>query len=355
MKRLMRIGFLIAALNISSSMHATEGKYLPRLELYTSQNGPGLAYAVLKDGKAIESGAAGFADRASGTLNAQNSLFNIASNSKQFTAMAIMLLEQAGKVSLDDPVRKFIPELPDYAKDLKIKHLVYHTSGLPDYMSICMADGAPVTNRSVVDFLKKESKLDFPSGTRFGYSNTGYVVLSEVVQRASGVTFPEFVQREIFDKLGMAETRVVKAGDKRPYPNQSFGYGEWPFFDLMNEEPCDYILGDGGIYTSVQDYQKWLMALSKPGFLPKASLGKLFTAGTLNSGEAVPYAYGWVIDKFNGNPRVWHNGSWTGYKSFTAYIPAKGIWVMVLSNYVNMPVEGIAEDLLVKHTSPAKN
>ena len=354
MNRLVFIGSFIAAIINSSSLLAANGKYLSRLEFYTSQNGPGLAYAVLKDGKSIESGAAGFADRASGTLNAQHSLFNIASNSKQFTAMSIMLLEQTRKVSLEDPVRKFIPELPDYAKDVKVKHLVYHTSGLPDYMSICKATG-PVTNQTVVDFLKNESKLDFQAGTRHEYSNTGYVLLSEVVQRASGATFPDFVHRQIFDKLGMTDTRIVKVGDKRPYLNQSSGYGEWPFFDLMNEVQCDYVFGDGGVYTTVQDYQKWLVALTKPGFLPEASLTKLLTAGTLDSGDSVPYAYGWGLDEFGGNPMIAHSGSWTGYKSVAAYIPAKGVWVIVLSNYRNMPVWGVAEDLLAKHVAPANH
>lgn len=277
---------------ISTSIFASENSHLSRLELYTSQQGPGLAYAVLRDGNAIESGAAGYADRTSVTLNGQSSLFNIASNSKQFTAMSIMLLELAGKISLEDPVRKFIPELPTYAENVKIKHLVYHTSGLPDYMSICSATG-PVTNQSVIDFLKSASQVDFPAGTRHEYSNTGYVILSEVVQRASGTSFPDFVQNQIFNKLGMTSSRIVKIGDQRPYPNQASGYGEWPFFNLMNDVPCDYVFGDGGVYTSIEDYQKWLVALSKPGFLSEASLAKLFTAGTLDSGDAIPYAYGW--------------------------------------------------------------
>jgi CubicO group peptidase (beta-lactamase class C family) len=347
MSRLCFVSPIIVTLFLSSGAFADDG-YLSRLGLYTSQNGPGLAFAVLSNGKTIDSGSVGFADRASGVLNAQNSLFNIASNSKQFTAMAIMLLERDGKVALDDLVSKFIPELPDYAKDIKVRHLVYHTSGLRDYMSICRAT-APVQNAEVISFLRSETKLLFTAGSEHEYSNTGYVLLSEIVQRAAGMTFPNYIQSQIFDKLGMADSRVVNLGDRRPFPNQSSGYGEWPFFNVMNEVPCDYIFGDGGIYTSVQDYSKWLVALSKPGFLSEALLTKLFTAGTLDSGESLRYAYGWGLDDFDGNPMIAHSGSWTGYKSVAAILPQKGIIVIVLSNYRNIPIWGVADELLGKH------
>ena len=262
--------------------------------------------------------------------------------------MAIMLLERDGTVALDDLVSKFIPELPEYAKDLKVRHLVYHTSGLPDYMSICRAT-APVQNAEVINFLRSEKKLLFTAGSEHEYSNTGYVLLSEIVQPASGMTFPSFIQSQIFDKLGMTNSRVVKIGERRPFPNQASGYGEWPFFNLMNEVPCDYIYGDGGIYTSVEDYYKWLVALSKPGFLSEALLTKWFTAGTLDSGESVRYAYGWGLDDFDGIPMIAHSGSWTGYKSVAAIMPQKNIIVIVLSNYRNIPIWGIADELLGKH------
>lgn len=324
--------------------------YVPRLALYTEAKGPGLSYVILKDGVQVESGAAGFAERATSRLNDQTTLFNIASNSKQFTAAAALLLEQAGKLDLEAPVSRYLPELPGYAKDVKVKHLVFHTSGLPDYMSICDTTTAEVTNADVVAHLATHAQLDFPAGTRHEYSNTGYVLLSEVVQRASGVPFPAFLQREIFDKLGMTATKVLKPGDKRPYEGQAFSYGAWPFLDLKADVPCDFIYGDGGIFTSTSDYQKWTRALSKPGALfNQTLLDKMFTSGTLDSGEPVNYGFGWGLDKLNGEPMIHHSGSWNGYRSTVAYLPGKQLWAILLCNYAEVPRWEIVDELFKKH------
>lgn len=308
-------------------------------EAYNRKGGPGFAAMVIKDGKVIYQKGFGLASVKAATRITPSTNFNLASNSKQFTAMAILLLEQAKKLSPDDPLSKFIPEIPDYMKPIRIRHLLYHTSGLPDYMEVC-SEKAKVYNADILNALRKKDKLLFPPGSRYEYSNSGYVLLSEVVQRAAGKPFPDFIQDEIFQKLGMKNSLVMSDKNEAKLARRALGYKEWPYLTENDASPCNYNFGDGGIYTSLEDYYRWATFIEHPQVLLKPEFQKKFLeSGKTNSDESTAYAYGWRTTDYNGQKMIQHSGAWLGSRSYVGFIPEKHLWVVILSNY-----EGISLD-----------
>ena len=270
--------FLFALLFLSIST-ANAFEFEKRFAAYEKQVGPGLAVLVIKDGKTIFSKGYGWASLGKGKQKiSPTTNFNLASNSKQFTAFALLSLEQKGLISIDDKVSKYIPELPSYMSGVRVKHLVFHTSGAPDYMDVCETK-KQIVNADVISFLGTKSKLDFETGTKHEYSNTGYVLLSEVLSRAAKKPFPEVLKTEIFEKLGMKETTVISVESERKILNRSLGIGEWPFFEPKDDHSCNYVFGDGGIYTSLNDYAKWALALENSKLLSPEFHARIFEPG----------------------------------------------------------------------------
>jgi CubicO group peptidase (beta-lactamase class C family) len=329
----MRIGFFSAFLLIPQIAWAD---FSERLGQYTRLRGPGVALLVIKDGKVVRKEGFGFADLSRGTRISPETNFNLASNSKQFTATAALLLERQKKISLTDPLSKYIPEIPEYAGKVKISDLIHHTAGLPDYLGICDSKD-PVTNKEVIAFLRKRSALDFPPGTRHEYSNTGYVILSEVIERAAGVPFFEFVQEAIFNKLGMKNSFVLRSDGADKGSKRAIGYSEWPFFKPLNSSPCDRVYGDGGVLTNLEDYSRWLLALNGPGFLSEGELQRAFSPSFLEDGTVIPYSFGWMNDEYRGSKYLYHTGAWLGFRSFVVHVPSKKLWVSILSNHKAVP------------------
>lgn len=178
------------------------------LSLYTKLNGPGLVYAVLRNGQIEEMNSGGYADIQNRKLITAKTVFNIASNSKAFTAASLLLLARNGKIRFDTPVSHVVPELPEYARTIQMKHLVFHASGLPHYVPLLHSPD-PVTNKEVIEFIARAPGLSFPPGSAIEYSNTGYVLLSEVIQRLSGDEFPNFIRKHFFEPLHMQSSWVL--------------------------------------------------------------------------------------------------------------------------------------------------
>lgn len=301
---------------------------------YTHQQGPGLAISVVQDGKSLYSRGFGFAALGKKKTPVTDSTnFNLASNSKQFTAFSVLLLIQDGKVGMEDSVRKYIPEAPDWMSDIKVKHLIYHTSGLPSYEEICRQQNR-VHNEDILKTVFLKGKLEFTPGSQHQYSNTGYVILSEIAQRVSRKSFPEFISQNIFEKLGMKKSVVISENAEAAISNRAIGYGEWPYFEERDFSPCNYNFGDGGVYTSLKDYQKWTAFLSDPSALLKPEFAKLlFEPGVTNDGKSTEYAFGWSIDEYKGLRMIAHSGAWVGFRSMVVFIPEKKLWVTIFSNY----------------------
>ncbi|MCX6116998.1 MAG: serine hydrolase [Proteobacteria bacterium] len=347
MKSNFSLKIVLLALSAVWTSLSYAGEYIVQLEKFTEQKGPGIAYAVTKSGKVIEENFFGYQDRQKEILAGRQTKFNLASNSKQFTAAAILILEERGLLSLNDNVSQYIAEWPTYAQAVKIRHLVFHTSGLPDYMSLC-GGGKMVLNKDILDFLSKETKLYEPAGTKHEYSNTGYVVLSEIVQRVAKVSFDSFIEQEIFRPLQMTNSKVLSIDSSDLVVNRAVPYDDWPFFEIIDRRDCDYVFGDGGILTTTEDYGRWLNSVATKSLPFLKNPGRLFEAGSTDDGKPIDYGFGWQIDEYNGVRMLDHGGLWGGNKSFAAIFPDQGLSILVLSNYRIAPVWKVTAELANK-------
>jgi CubicO group peptidase (beta-lactamase class C family) len=347
-----------------------------RTDLYTELQGPGLCFAVVNDGQIVEMKSGGYANIEKKIPIDANTVFNIASNSKAFTAAAILLLERQKLCDLNESLSKYLPELPAFASAVKVKHLIHHTSGLPHYVPLYYSS-TPVTNREVMNFLCQVKNLAFPAGARIEYCNTGYVLLAEILQRVTGREFPEIIHDYIFKPLAMTQSWVVNLARGHSEDNRALGYDAWPVFAKNDRSVVDYVFGDGGFMTSMNDYIKWVRALSKPGFFSAEELRRLFSPGVSDSGEPwiyesqaasfsidtlrdlvntdglvdearSHYGFGWILSSVRGIPMVTHGGYWCGFRSVVARA-RENVWLLAFSNYAGILREEILAELLRKH------
>ena len=282
---------------------------------------------VAEKGNIIYDGAFGIANRKLKNPLTTKSPFYLCSLAKQFTSLAIMILEEEGELSYDDKLIDYFPEFPEYAKDITIHHLLTHTSGLYDYFRKGQYR-KNLTNSDVLEFLIKQKKINFYPGTEYSYSNSGYVVLSMIIEKASKVPYHEFLKEKIFVPIGMENTLVYDES-KPKIPKRAVGY-------KSNGKLRDYEIlttGDGGIYSNVEDLLLWDQALYTNQLVSLETLRKAFKPNILSSGEKKNYGYGWVIDP--ENEIVLHGGSLGGYKTFIRR-DLKNKWTLILlSNFSN--------------------
>ena len=289
----------------------------------------------------------GIANHSTGQLLNDSSVFELASVSKQFTAMAIVLLKEKGKLNYADSLRYFFPELP--YSNITVKHLLHHTSGLPDYMELVMRNtkaGSIATNESMIALLAEHKpSINFKPGEKWEYSNTGYALLASIVEKASGKSFADFLQSAIFTPLGMTHTEVYhRRYDKRTISNYALGYvpGGKGNFILDDSVPgirdyvtlLDGISGDGTVISTTSDLLKWSVASDKHLLVSEAVQKEIFTAGTLNNGSQHGYGYGWMIMKAKpAGHIITHTGGWPGYATLIEKHPDHGKTIIVLSNH----------------------
>ena len=296
---------------------------------------PGCAVGVGVAGKPVLMKAYGMADLEHDVPNRPDTVFESGSVAKQFTAMAILLLVKDGKLSLDDQVRTYIPELPDYGVPLTIRHMLTHTSGLRDWGSVAAIAGAPRTSREythghVLDIVSRQKSLNFTPGTQYSYSNTGYNLSAIIVSRLSGMSFAEFSKRRIFEPLGMTSThwrddhqRIVKRRAIAYRPNGDAYQIEMPF---------ENVHGNGGLLTTVGDLLKWNENYVHPTIGDAALLAQQYTKGRFNDGREHNYALGLRVDSFRGVTNINHSGSTAGYVAHLNRFPDAHLSVAVLCN-----------------------
>lgn len=263
---------------------------------------------VTQNGKVVYKNAFGFSNKAYNKMLNTESSFYLASVSKQFTAMMIMILEEKGRLNYDDTLAEYFPQFPEYAKNITLKHLLTHTSGIPNHYRLGIYKPG-LTNADVLEALLKE-ELDFPPGERYSYSNGGYVLLALIAERATAVPLHQLMNNWIFKPLGMTRTLVYHEKTPR-FKNRAIGYN-------ANGGLDDYQIfttGAGGMFSTVEDLHKWDQALYTEALVSKATLQKAFTPTTLNNGEVSNYGYGWGIRDNNGQKSVMHSGSLAGYRT----------------------------------------
>jgi CubicO group peptidase (beta-lactamase class C family) len=311
-------------------------------------NSPGAAVIVIKDGKALFAKGYGLADLEKKIPCTTNTNFRLASVTKQFTAMAVLILAEQGRLSLEDRLPKFFPEFPAYGETISLHHLLTHASGLPDYEDH-IPDGTtiPLSDRDVLFILRQQSQIDFVPGSQFHYSNSAYVLLALIVENVSGQTFPVFLREKIFDSLGMTNSIAYVAG-RSCVPNRAYGYVNGTSgWELSDQSVTSAVLGDGGIYSSVADLFKWDQALYTEKLISRTMLADAFNAHSSQSDfEGSGYGYGWYVGNFRGAERIWHYGSTCGFSTRIERLPGRKLSVIVLTNRRDTEIPPIVEKLI---------
>lgn len=303
------------------------------LARYTGEGQPGAAVLVVQDGKIVHERGYGLADLENKTPIGLDTAFDLASVSKQFTAMAVMMLVERGKLSYDDTLSKFFPELPPYAKAITVRNLLNHTSGLPDVLTPDMhRAGYQPASKDLLTLLAQRKEPVFAPGERFQYNNTGYVLLALIVEKASGKPFPLFMKENIFQPLGMNrtqiwdETRPVISGRAIPYAPDAGSFKSLPYGS------DNFIYGAKGVVTTAEDMYKWDQSLYTEKLVKAATLREAFTPAKLNNGQESYYGYGWGIGKDRGLNLLRHDGGYLGFRTIIARYPDQRFTVIILSN-----------------------
>lgn len=299
---------------------------------FKDKNGPGGVFLVAQNGKPIYQKAFGKANLELGVDLTPEYVFQIGSMTKQFTAVAILMLEEQGKLSVADTLSKYIPDYPSGNK-ITIHHLLTHTSGIKDFTRMkALRDitQKEMTPKAMVDFFKNEP-FDFIPGEKFDYNNSGYVLLGYLIELVSGETYEDFIEKHIFAKAGMDHS--FYASDRQLIPNRAAGYQKKES-GYVNKTIISYSLpyASGALMSTTNDLLKWQNALNNNLLLKEKQSEKAFSPYKLNNGDNFNYGYGWHIRDLNGSTSREHGGSIFGYKSMGVYVPEKDLYVLGLSN-----------------------
>jgi CubicO group peptidase (beta-lactamase class C family) len=300
---------------------------------YSPQTGPGASVAIIEDGKLFYSKAYGMADLESRTPASTNTNYRLASVTKQFTATAVLMLVEQGKLSLDSRLTDVLPGAPPYLQHVKIRHLLNHTSGIVDYEDLIPdSQTVQVLDKNVLTLLQGIDSVYFPAGAKFKYSNSGYSLLALVVEAISGQSFAAYLEKNIFIPLQMNHTLAYQQGVST-VDNRAFGYSHTDTgFVRTDQSVTSAVLGDGGIYSSIDDLCNWALALeSRP--LVQASLHtEAHTPGRLSDGSLTTYGFGWFIEPCKNVPTFYHSGSTRGFRNAILRIPSQRLTIIILTN-----------------------
>ena len=332
-------------------------------ERWNRSDTPGCAVGVAVGGGPVLIRTYGMADLEDGLKITPDTIFESGSVAKQFTAAAIALLVQEGKLSLDDPVRKYLPEVPDFGTPILIRHFLNHTSGLRSQWSLLSLAGRPtgLTVHSLDEILELVSglkELNFKPGDEFLYNNTGYALLGIIVRRVSGKSLAEFSQDRLFKPLGMTRTQW-RDDFRKIVPGRAAAYSQNRDGGFSANMPFTNVYGNGGLLTTVGDLLIWNENLDSPRVGGKAMVDQLQTRGRLNDGSEIEYAQGLTVTTYKGVLEVSHGGSTAGYQTFLARFPDERLSIVVLSNVTTSGPARLAHavaDIFLegKLTPPAK-
>jgi CubicO group peptidase (beta-lactamase class C family) len=337
-----------------------------------SATAPGAAVLVVHRGRVAFRRGYGVTDlRTLHKIN-EHTDFRLASFTKQFTAAAIMLLARDGKLSYDDPLTHFFPEFPAYGNSITVRNLLNHTSGFVDYEDL-LSKQYPKTpeekipqihDAGVLKLLEQQTSVKSPAGTKWEYSNSGYAVLAMIVEKVSGKPFGQFLQERIFTPLKMKNTLAYEKG-KNEVPRRAYGHtrkdNSWHETD---QSSTSAVLGDGGIYSSLDDLAKWDRALRLHTLLSEAEMQPALTPVKPTDGPAkspegaiVSYGFGWFLDPYQGHPRMSHNGDTIGFLTTIQRFPDDQLTIIILANRTDINPEALAlkvADLYLVKQQPAK-
>jgi len=317
------------------------------IETWDNNQSPGVAISIIKDGLKVYQKGVGKANLEYEIPISASTIFHVASIAKQFTAFSILLLEREDKLSLDDDIRKYIPEVPDFGNIITLKHLLFHTSGIRDHgEALALAgwrDDDVITKEHIFKMVSRQKELNFEPGSNHLYSNTGYTLLAEVVERITGKTFAEFTNLNIFQPLKMTNTlfyddyeKIVKNraysyyNDEAQYKKRILNYSS---------------VGASNLLTTIEDLSLWVLNFENPIIGNSEILLKMEENGVLNNGEEINYAFGQVIDSYKGLKRISHGGVDAGFRAFLVRFPSEKFSIIIASNDASFDVRGVANKI----------
>ena len=365
----MKLVCIVALLVVNVLAQTMDARLDALVAPYREDGAPGMVAVLIRNGRVAWQTAFGLADLETHRAITLDTQFELGSVTKQFTAMAIMILSEQGKLRLDDTLDKYCPEFPAYARTIRIRDLLHHLAGLPDHERLMVgtiganffrsSKGPPAqhefTSAEVLKTLSRQPKLEFTPGSRFEYSDSGYEVLGQIVERVSGERYAGFLKEKIFDPLGMRDTLVL---DERKHSGLRLALaykkrnGRW---EDITYSPENYEYGDGGVESTGKDLFKWDQALYTAKLVRRATLDLAFTPGRTRDGKVIEthffdypssYGFGWFVSSQNSATVVEHGGVWSGYRTHIIRVPARQLTAIVLTNSSNDDVGQIAHRMI---------
>lgn len=349
MRRPKKSVFLLILVSLLAFSYADERtvKVDELFAAWDKPDSPGCSLAVVKDGQIVYKRSYGSANLELGVPITPQSVFYVGSVSKQFTAFCIALLAKEGKLTLDDDVRKHIPEMPDYGNPITIRHFIHHTSGIRDYLElegIAGIDPGSYHEQDVLELLARQKNLNFAPGEEYLYSNGGYFLLGVIVKRTSGRSLREFAAEKIFRPLGMKNTQFHD-DYRRLIKDRASGYfpaGKDTFQNFLSTFDC---VGSGGLFSSVEDLFLWDQNFYDGRAGGKDLIDLMHTQGKLNSGRELDYACALTIGTYKGLKTVSHGGALGGYRSMLLRFPDQRFSVIILSNLSSFNTTKLAQQI----------
>ncbi len=315
---------------------------------------PAASIAVIKDGQVVVAKGYGLADVEKSIKATEQTVYQLASVTKPFTAMATLMLVEDGKLSLDGKLTEILPGLPAAWSPVTVRHLLTHTSGIRSYTDVFgekkVAESQVFTNDQILA-LVKDAPLQFAPGERFAYCNTGYYLLGMIIEKASGKPYATFLAERIFKPLGMTSTSLDDYADARPVRARGYNTANGQTTAAEHTHPSQPFAA-GALVSTVVDLAKFDAALAGRKLLKPASYDAMWTPMRFNDGKASPYAFGWQVDPFRARPRQAHGGGITGFSTFVARLPEDKVTVIVLTNQTGGAGQSLA-NALVEHFVPA--
>ncbi len=316
------------------------------LREYDVPDGPGASAVVVRNGTVLYRKSFGLANLEERRPITSATNFRLASLTKQFTAMAILILASESRLSLNDPLTKFFPSFPKYGSGVTIRHLLNHTSGLVDYETLLPdTQTVQVHDNDVLTLLSKTDSVYFKPGDQYRYSNSGYALLALVVEKVSGQSFARFLHERIFVPLGMRESVAFEEG-RSSVSSRAYGYSKADTGWIMTDQSTtSAVLGDGGIYSSVDDLLLWDHSLSVGYLIPLYLLRQGWTPARLNDGSQTEYGFGWKLSLSGRFPHHLHTGSTRGFRTVYVRYPVQHLSIIILTNLNEGELLPLAEDI----------
>jgi CubicO group peptidase (beta-lactamase class C family) len=345
----MRYPIACVVLALATSAATPVAEDLAKVDEYirvemVRQRIPGLAVAIVRNGDVIMAQGYGDANVEHKVAVTPRTIFQSGSVGKQFTAALVMLLVEDGTMALEDPLTRFFPQAPASWKRITIRHLLTHTSGLPDYTEGTLDYRKDYSEDELVKYAYA-LELEFPPGARWNYSNTGYVLLGAAIRKASGQFYGDLLRERVFTPLGMSTARVIS--EQAIVPNRAAGY-RLERGELRNQDwvaPMLNTTADGSLYLSLDDMLAWERGVREGRVLQAASWQRVFSPVTLASGKSYPYGFGWSVDKVGTTPVIRHGGAWQGFRTDIARYPERGLAIVVLANLAQADPGAISDGI----------